>query len=159
MDKKSAQKLVDIYLTYHKEVLLSVKKMRGSEPKPYKDLEIRKLYRILKHPPSEKLCMIDFSANLMSNLLRTHSLPNANHRTTIFFIQAFLKINEIKLPGYDYISNKNRWWDECDEYIYNSKYWLKIAHNRKEILKEFKSGNNKLEVAEGIFKPIQEIIY
>ncbi len=140
MEESDSEKLVSIYLAYHRNVNLLIEKVTGEKPKPYKELEQGKLERMFQCLPQSCDNIIDFCSRIMSNLLRMHALPNTNHRTTIYFIQGILKANEINFPEYDYNENRNRWWDDCNRYICESKYFLKLTRKRKELRELFESG-------------------
>jgi prophage maintenance system killer protein len=150
-NKKSENtlKLVNIYLEHHKAVLIFVEERQGTKPDSYKDLEVNKLERVFNDPPSEKRCLLDFATCLMSNLLRMHSLPNTNHRTTIHFIRGFLKANDIDLPEYDISTNIEKWVENCNAYIHESKYWLKLS-------KERSLGNKEIDVGGWVIKKIKK---
>ena len=65
----------------------------------------------------------------MSGLIVTHGLPNANHRTTIFFLSIIFRYLGIKFPNYNSQKYKKKWIDECNRYIKKSK---RILYKRKE---------------------------
>jgi len=73
------------------------------------------------------------AGEIMSNLIWTHALPNANHRTAVAFIRTYLQsvandtTGEIPSAGnYD-----GEWFDWAKEYIYESKRLLLLGRKRR----------------------------
>jgi len=113
--------LAEAYLKCHDVVREIIKSQTGRYPKRYKRLEVRKLDKFFRNIQYKTQNIATFGAQTMSDLVVNHSLPNANHRTTILFMALFFESLDIRFPGYDTKANRVRWIRECNEYITKSK--------------------------------------
>ncbi len=136
-----AGNLPALYLEYHKAVVLGVTEERGSPPRRYKSLEIGKLKRFFDGLRNQGRSLLDQSSELLSGLIVCHALPNTNHRTSLFFVQAFLEANGVRFPHY-----RGRWDEERrfrldgTEYIRDSKYLLNLKVDQERYAQRHREG-------------------
>ena len=109
------------YMDAYRNVLYEIEKTTGSKPEPYKDLEENLLIVYFENIESKKdMNGLDFMADILSTLVVGQALPNANHRTTMYFIGALLTQNDLKI---DTTLHANT----IQEYFWDSKHILKKA--------------------------------
>ena len=115
------------YLKAHEDVVLEIEKTTGSKPEPYKSLEENVLLAYFDGIESKiNMNGFDFIAEMLSTLVVGQALPNANHRTALFFIGALLTQNDFEIDT-TLLSQSIR------EYFLDSKHILKKARkNYKE---------------------------
>jgi prophage maintenance system killer protein len=120
--------LTEAYLKCHDTVREIIKSQTGRYPKRYKRLEVIKLDKYFSNIPYKGENIATFGARAMSELIVNHTLPNANHRSTILFMALFLESCGIRFPDYDSRAHKERWVRECNDYILKSK---RILYSRR----------------------------
>lgn len=136
-----AQRLTDLYLEYHKAVVLQVTKERGSPPRRYKGLEFGNLKRFFDGIRNEGQSLLEQGARLLSGLIVTHALPNTNHRTSLFFVQAFLEANGVRFPHYRARRDADRRFRlDGTEYIRDSKYLLNLKVDQDKYAGRYAAG-------------------
>lgn len=136
-----ARNLVDLYLEYHKAVVLRVTEERGSPPRRYKSLEIGKLRRFFDGLRIENRSLLEQGTRLLSGLIVCHALPNTNHRTSLFFVQAFLEANRVRFPHYRGERDAERRFRlDGTEYIRDSKFLLNLKMNQVRYARRYEEG-------------------
>ena len=114
------------YLSAYSDVVAEIEKSTGKKPDPSKELETQVLLSLFEKVvgcPDEN--GLDFIAELMSGLIIGQALPNANHRTAIYWVSGILdnvgfKVNLIENAGL------------IREYFLDSKHLLKKARKGYE---------------------------
>ena len=100
----------------------------GTPLKQYHILDRRKILRFFKtflNKSDESL--FETTVKLIDILVRMQSLPNANHRTTIYFIKHLLKANGIMFPNYDITKNSVKWSNDIIRFAaYSRKCLIEI---------------------------------
>lgn len=136
-----ARKLTDLYLEYHKAVVLQVTEERGSPPRRYKPLEVGKLRRFFDWLRIEGQALLDQGSRLLSGLIVCHALPNTNHRTSLFFVQAFLEANGVRFPHYRRKRDAERRFRlDGTEYIRDSKFLLNLKIDQAKFARRYEGG-------------------
>lgn len=136
-----ARNLADLYLEYHKAVVLQVTEDRGSPPRRYKRLEIGKLRRFFAGLRIEDLPLFDQGMRLLSGFIVCHALPNTNHRTSLFFVQAFLEANGVRFPHYRRERDAERRFRlDGTEYIRDSKFLLNLKMDQERYARRYQEG-------------------
>jgi prophage maintenance system killer protein len=109
------------YLSAHEEVLAEIERSTGKRPAPYKDLEEKVLVALFEALEKEAdQNGLDFMAGLLSSLIVDQALPNANHRTALYFVGAMLKQHGLEI---DTVLHAHT----LREYFRDSKYILERA--------------------------------
>ena len=129
MNKKEFDDLTKLYFNCHNAISEIIKEDTGRYPKNYKKFEKKRINKFFENISYKAKNILDFSSDLMSELIAIHGLPNTNHRTTIFFISIILRKLGIKFPNYDSRKYKNKWIEDCNRYIAKSK---RILYTRKK---------------------------
>jgi len=130
-----AEKLTKILTNLHLGVVLEVTRRRGRAPTRYKRFEPYKIRTFFgSYNPNGKQ-LLRIAADVLSTLLRAHPFPNANHRTTLLATEALFKANGLRFPSYEgAIPNWRRHYvADCNRFIAESKYWLKLRRNRDKL--------------------------
>lgn len=137
VEKSQATKLTEILTNFHKGVVLEVTQKRGRAPTRYKKFEPFKIERFFESYDPTGKPIIDLAAEVLSTLLRAHPFPNANHRTTLVTTEALFKANGLRFPYYEGAVKRwrRRYVADCNRFIQESKYWLKLRMNRGKIPK------------------------
>lgn len=135
MKRAEARKLTEILSNFHKGVVLEVKQRRGRAPTQYKKFEPYKIERFFESYDPNGEPIIDVAAVVLSTLLRAHPFPNANHRTALIATEALFKANGLRFPHYEGAVPRwrRRYVGDCNRYIAESKYWLKLRLNRDQL--------------------------
>lgn len=71
----------------------------------------------------------DVGGQLLSNLILAHGLPNANHRTALGFLNAYLATMEPSFEPPATTTPSDEWVDWIDDYITESKRLLTLTTN------------------------------
>ena len=120
--------LTELYLRCNFVVRETVKADTGRYPRDYKQLELAKLNRYFTTISYKSTTNLDFTSEVMSNLIVLHGLPNTNHRSTILFTALIFEVQGIRFPYYGSKAYKRQWIDDCNKYITRSK---RILYSRK----------------------------
>jgi len=72
---------------------------------------------------------VDVAGQLLSTLILTHALPNANHRTSISMAQWYLESIETGFSFPDFATADYDWKEWVNEYIVESKRILTVRRN------------------------------
>ncbi len=91
--------LTELYLNCHEAVREIIKENTGEYPKDYKKYEKNRIDKFFKTIPYKGKNLLNFTSNMMSELIVTHGLSNTNHRTTILFIGVLLDKIGIQFPN------------------------------------------------------------
>jgi prophage maintenance system killer protein len=109
------------YIKSHEAVMLEIKNSTGIRPEPYKNLEEKLLLAFFDNLETKKnMNGLDFIADMLSTLVVDQALPNANHRTALYFIGSLLKQNNIEIDTMLHA-------ETIREYFLDSKQLLKKA--------------------------------
>ena len=84
--------LTELYLKCNSTVKEIIKAETGRYPRDYKQLELAKMNKYFTILSYKSTTNLDFAAELMSNLIVLHGLPNTNHRSTILFVAMVFEI-------------------------------------------------------------------
>ena len=90
MSKNEFDELTKLYFNCHNAISEIIKESTGRYPRNYKKFEKKRINKLFENISYKAKNILDFSSDLMSELIAIHGLPNTNHRTTIFFITDFL---------------------------------------------------------------------
>ncbi len=130
-----AEKLTEILTGFHEGVVLAVTEKRGRAPTKYKRFEPYKIRTFFEsyNPAGKQL--LEIAAEVLSTLLRAHPFPNANHRTMLITTAALFKANRLRFPHYEQAIPRwrRRYVGDCNRFIAESKYWLKLRRNRDRL--------------------------
>jgi len=74
---------------------------------------------------------VDVAGQLLSTLILTHALPNANHRTSISMAQWYLESIETGFSLPDFATADYDWKEWVNEYIVESKRILTVRRNTR----------------------------
>ncbi|MFQ5910952.1 MAG: hypothetical protein ACE5IJ_09580 [Thermoplasmata archaeon] len=136
-----AEELTRLFLEEHKAIVKKVAEERGHPPRKYKKLEPRKIERLFSTMRLDGLNLLDQAMKLLSGLIVSHALPNANHRTSIFFVQFFLEENGLRFPFYRGRRAWQRQWRlNINSYIRDSKYLLRLKYKPDECAERYHQG-------------------
>lgn len=124
--------LTGLYLNCHESVREMVKLKTGKYPEDYKKYEKERIDRFFKNIPYKGKNILEFTSIMMSELIVTHGLPNTNHRTTILFTSMILRGLKFKFPNYDTSVGKEKWIDDCNNFIKGSKEILSKRKTNKQ---------------------------
>ncbi len=135
------EELTNLYLEYHKAIVQQTKEERGSPPKPYKKMQLGWVRRLFQSIRLDGLTLIDQAMKILSGLVVCHALPNTNHRTSVFFVQAFLDANGVRFPHYrGRRSHQRRTRLDMNEYIRDSKYLLNLKIKQNHYVRRYQQG-------------------
>jgi hypothetical protein len=123
--------LTELYLSCHEVVREIIKNKTGKYPTDYKKYEKERIDKFFKTIPYKGRNLLDFTSNMMSELIVTHGLSNTNHRTTILFMGVIFDKMGFQFPNYDINPQKNKWIEDCNRYIDGSKIILRNRKNDK----------------------------
>ena len=122
LNDSNADSLKKAFLLIFEELQREHSKKTGKEIKLYKRLEPYKLvnfFNTFMDKNDEPL--YEIISKLIDELIRIHALPNANHRTTIYFTKALLNANGIPFPDYDIVANEDRWIKDFNRFVQYSR--------------------------------------
>jgi len=133
--KVEAEKLTEILIDFHKAVVIEVTQRRRRAPTKYKSFEPHKIRTFFESYNPSRKPILEIAADVLSTLLRAHPFPNANHRTTLFATEALFKANGLRFPHYEGVTPRwrRRYVADCNRFIPESKYWLKLRRNRDKL--------------------------
>jgi len=103
----------------------AIKREYAEKGKPlvqYKPMERDKLYRFFETFADIEMPVRDIVIRLLDALVRMQALPNANHRTTMYFIHYLLKFNGMQLTVFPMDSTE--WWKTFNEFVTRSRKCL-----------------------------------
>ena len=95
---------------------------RGRFIPEYNPLDREKLDRYFSAIADVEMQMFDLVVRLLDTLVRLQALPNANHRTAMYFTYFLLKFNNIDLVGYPI--DTSQWWKVFNEFVRRSRLCL-----------------------------------
>jgi len=98
----------------------------------------------------------DVGGQLLSNLILAHGLPNANHRTSIAFLNAYLSTIEPAFDPPTTTTPSNDWRPWVDAYIVDSKRLLTLTTNARLFAWLAEHGTTVIERKDGIEIPLEE---
>jgi len=93
---------------------------------------------------------------LLSNLILAHGLPNANHRTALGFLNAYLVTIEPAFEPPATTTANDEWINWIDEYITESKRLLTLTTNPRLFVWLTEHGATQVERKDGIQIPLDE---
>jgi prophage maintenance system killer protein len=109
------------YLAAHEDVMTEIERSTGKRPAPYKDLEEKVLLELFERmEKAPNLSGLDFMVDLLSGLITGQGLPNANHRTAMYFAGVLLKQHGLEI---DTVRHAHA----ISEYMRDSKHMLEKA--------------------------------
>jgi hypothetical protein len=98
----------------------------------------------------------DVGGQLLSNLILAHGLPNANHRTALAFLNAYLATIEPRFEPPATTTASDEWIDWIDEYITESKRLLTLTTNPRLFRWLADHGATQVVRKDGIQIPLDE---
>ncbi|WP_089816132.1 hypothetical protein [Halomicrobium zhouii] len=117
-------RLLEIY-----EALVSQNEAEEGEPvTAYKSIDIEALPNVLDRTAWEGSAT-QIAGRLASNLILTHPLPNANHRTAVALVQFYLRRFDASFMLPETVTGTEEWHAWVDEYITDSKRLLTVRRN------------------------------
>jgi len=133
--KVEADKLTEILTNFHKGVVIEVTQKRHRAPTRYKRFEPYKIRVFFESYDPTARNILQIAAEILSGLLRAHPFPNANHRTMLVATSAFFKANGLRFPHYERAIPRwrRRYVADCNQFILESKYWLKLRRYRDKL--------------------------
>ncbi len=145
-----AQRLTGLFLEYHKGVVVSVTKERGTPPRKYKPMQVGYARRLFQGIQLQGLTLLDQATKILSGLIVCHALPNTNHRTSIFLVQAFLEANGVTFPYYrgrrGYV---RRFYLDTNPYIRDSKFILTLKVRQEDYALRYQQGKRLMHLKGG----------
>lgn len=95
--KEVATKLMELFISTHKSTIEEIKRVDGDFPEECKRFDKRHAEKFFLNLAHKNMNGFDFIAKLQSDLLVKHFLPNANHRTSLHFINGFLAFRNVEI--------------------------------------------------------------
>lgn len=95
-------------------------------------------------------------SQLLSNLILAHGLPNANHRTALAFVDAYLATIESSFDPPATTTSTNEWCPWVDDYIVDSKRLLTLTTNARLFNWLAEHGVTVIQRKDGIDIPLDE---
>lgn len=119
---------------------------------PQKDSNFKKLDSVIDTVNWQEFVPI-VSSQLLSNTIKSHPFPNANHRTALGFTLLYLNTT---VSDFDVNDMPSMFQSFADAYIYNSKQILTVRRNTTQfqILKE--AGCREVERKNGVTIPLAD---
>lgn len=104
--------------------------VNGNSFRWYKQPELHKIVEAINQTEWQQR-IPNVAGCLLSNLITTHGLPNANHRTALSFVQVYLNTYapEFEIPD---TGMTGEWYDWAEEFVRESKRLLTLS--RKTLL-------------------------
>lgn len=149
-DKQVLFAVIDIF-----DGILTEKEEQGADFFTYKKMDLEKIPEALNRIEWRQL-VPDVGAELLSNFILAHPMPNTNHRTGIGLLDRYLSsYNEgFTMPD---TGEEGQWYQWVREFIYDSKRILTLR-NQFPLLKWAKQyGYERVERKEGIQINLAEI--
>ncbi len=135
------QRLTDLFLKYHKAVVVSATKLRGFAPRKYKKMQLGYARRFFQGVRLQGLTLLDQATEILSGLIVCHALPNTNHRTSIFFVQAFLEANGVTFPYYlGRRGDIRKFTLDTNPYFLDSKFIINLKFRQKHYAQRYEQG-------------------
>lgn len=130
--KDLAERLTNLFLEYHKGVVVTVTKERGTAPRKYKPMQLGYARRLFQGIQLQGLTLLDQATKILSGLIVCHALPNTNHRTSVYFVQGFLGANGVTFPYYHgRRGHVRRFYLDTNPYILDSKFIINLKARQK----------------------------
>jgi prophage maintenance system killer protein len=116
-----SKSMFDIYIKSYEYVIKEITDSTGKIPEPYKTLEENLLHSFFDGlEKSKNMNGFDFISEMLSTLILNQALPNANHRTSMYFVGTLLTHN-----GYAIDTETHA--NTVREYFLDSKHIMKKA--------------------------------
>jgi len=93
---------------------------------------------------------------MLSNLILAHGLPNANHRTALGFLNAYLATMDPSFDPPSVTTSEDDWLDWIDEYIVDSKRLLTLSRNPRLFAWLADHGATQIERKDGVLIDIAD---
>lgn len=115
----------------------------------YKQVEIDEIPDALAHVDWTGT-VPEIGGSLLSSLILKHTLPNANHRTSLALLELYIQAHEYGFDLPEMATNEFEWRTWVNEYIRNSKRLLTVRRNNKEFYYLWKLGCDTVRRKDGI---------
>lgn len=114
------------------EAFRAIEKQREKQGEPLKWYKRPDLPRIVEEVTETRWRqpVPDVAGCLLSNLIFGHGLPNANHRSSLSFVETYLGTFEPQFEIPD-TGVHGEWFDWSEEFVYESKRLLMLARKAK----------------------------
>lgn len=100
MVRRATTAAVEKFLDYYEESRRLHRTLTGTPLREYKPTEPERLAEVFESLWSLEMTGVEFIGEVLHRLVWSQCLGNANHRTTILFLQAFLDSATLSLPSY-----------------------------------------------------------
>ncbi|ADD07673.1 uncharacterized protein Nmag_4158 (plasmid) [Natrialba magadii ATCC 43099] len=109
-------------------VLEAMELEEGEKLEIYKQIDVGRIPTALEHVDWSRP-VVEVAGQLLSSLILAHSLPNANHRTSIAFAEWYLESAESSFSLPKLATESYDWQEWVDPYIVDSKRLLTVRRN------------------------------
>lgn len=92
----------------------------------------------------------EVGGSLFSNLVLAHTLPNANHRTSLALLELYIQAHEYRFTLPDVATDDFKWQTWVNNFIRDSKRILTVRRNNLTFHYLWKYGCNEVERKDGI---------
>lgn len=115
----------------------------------YKQVEINDIPNALSHV-DWRGTVPDVGGNLLSSLILKHTLPNANHRTSLALLELYIQAHEYEFDLPDMATSEFEWKNWVNDYICDSKRLLTVRRNSTKFKYLWEWGCKTVERKDGI---------
>ncbi|MUV90832.1 hypothetical protein GJ629_13745 [Halapricum sp. CBA1109] len=115
-------------LQIFEEVIEEQELEAGANLEIYKQIELERIPEAIERIDWDRTA-VDVAGQLLSALILTHALPNANHRISIGMAKWYLESTETGFSFPEFATADHDWKQWVDEYIAESKRILTVRRN------------------------------
>lgn len=115
----------------------------------YKQVEVDEIPEALSYVDWSGT-VAEVSGSLFSNLVLTHTLPNANHRTSLALLELYIQAHDYGFTLPDVATDDFKWQTWVNNYIRDSKRILTVRRNNVTFHYLWKYGCDEVQRKDGI---------
>ncbi|WP_353634383.1 hypothetical protein ABSL23_15220 [Halobacterium sp. NMX12-1] len=134
--------------------LMSTKREQGDPLEAYKQIELEKIPEILDSVEWQQ-SVPEVGAELLSEFVLTHPMPNTNHRTGIILLDRYLQSfdDEVSIPD---TGETGEWYDWASNYVEDSKRLLTLRRRYRIFRYAQKLGYDAIERKHSVMIQLDE---
>jgi prophage maintenance system killer protein len=134
--------------------LMSTKREQGDPLEAYKQIELEKIPEILDSVEWRQT-VPEVGAELLSEFVLTHPMPNTNHRTGIILLDRYLRSfdDEVSIPD---TGETGEWYDWASNYVEDSKRLLTLRRRYRIFRYAEQLGYDTVKRKHGVMIPFEE---
>jgi len=134
--------------------LMSTKRDRGDPLEAYKQIELEKIPEIL-NSVQWRQTVPEVGAELLSEFVLTHPMPNTNHRTGIILLDRYLQSfdGDVSIPD---TGETGEWYDWASNYVEDSKRLLTLRRRYRIFRYAQKLGYDAIERKHDVLIRLEE---